>query len=99
MVHLSSHGGIKPRYDDAIAAFVPGGFAPTHFGAGAMMGSFGLSAAVADGARAGASAAAATGFGKTRPVYPPEHAVERSYAILPLWQPPQPGTKAAIASS
>ena len=26
-VHLSSHGGIKPKYDEAIASFVPGGFA------------------------------------------------------------------------
>ena len=89
-VHLSSHGGIKPRYDAAIAAFVPGGFAATHFGAGAMMGVFGLSAAVADGANAGASAAAAAGFGKTRPVYAPESAVDRGYAIQPVWAPPQP---------
>ena len=27
-VHLTSHGGIKPVYDEKIAAFVPGGFAP-----------------------------------------------------------------------
>lgn len=90
-VHLSSHGGIKPRYDEAIAAFVPGGFAPGHFGAGAMMGTFGLAAAVAGGANAGASAAAAVGLGKTRPVYAPETTVDRSYSILPLWLPPQDG--------
>jgi methylglutamate dehydrogenase subunit C len=51
VVHLSSHGGIKPRYDDAIAGFVPGGFPASHFGAGAMMGSFGLTAAIAEGAQ------------------------------------------------
>jgi methylglutamate dehydrogenase subunit C len=91
VVHLSSHGGIKPRYDEAVAGFVPGGFASTHFGAGAMMGSFGLAAAIAEGSKAGASAASSAGFGKTRPVYAPEHAVDRSYAILPVWAPPQMG--------
>jgi methylglutamate dehydrogenase subunit C len=89
VVHLSSHGGIKPKYDEAVAAFVPGGFAPTHFGAGAMMGTFGLSAAVAEGSNAGASAASCAGFGKTRPVYAPEHVTDRTYAILPRWSPPQ----------
>ncbi|WP_421695876.1 sarcosine oxidase subunit alpha family protein [Aestuariivirga sp.] len=87
-VHLSSHGGIKPKYDETVAGFVPGGFAPSHFGAGAMMGTFGLSAAVAEGANAGASAASATGFGKTRPLYAPEHVSDRSYAILADWTPP-----------
>ena len=29
------------------------------------------------------------GFGKTRPVYAPEHATDHSYAILPSWAPPQ----------
>jgi len=91
VVHLSSHGGIKPKYDEAVAGFVPGGFASMHFGAGAMMGSFGLSAAIAEGSKAGASAASSAGFGKTRPVYAPEHAVDRSYAILPVWAPPQMG--------
>ncbi len=91
VVHLSSHGGIKPKYDEAIAGFVPGGFAPTQFGAGAMMGVFGLAAAVADGANAGAKAASAAGFGKTRLVYPPEHVTDRTYAILPVWSAPQHG--------
>jgi heterotetrameric sarcosine oxidase alpha subunit len=91
VVHLSSHGGIKPKYDESVAGFVPGGFPSTHFGAGAMMGSFGLSAAIAEGSNAGASAASSAGFGKTRPVYAPEHVVGRSYAILPVWAPPQAG--------
>ena len=91
VVHLSSHGGIKPRYDGAIAAIVPGGFASTHFGAGAMMGTFGLAAAVAEGSNAGAKAASVAGFGKTRPAYPPEHTADRAYSILPVWAPPQSG--------
>jgi methylglutamate dehydrogenase subunit C len=40
VVHLTSHGGIKPVYDEKIAAFVPGGFATTHSGVGAVMGNF-----------------------------------------------------------
>lgn len=91
VVHLSSHGGIKPKYDESVAGFVPGGFPSTHFGAGAIMGSFGLSAAIAEGSNAGASAASSAGFGMTRPVYAPEHVVDRSYAILPVWAPPQAG--------
>ncbi len=91
VVHLSSHGGIKPKYDEAVAGFVPGGFPSSHFGAGAMMGTFGLSAAIAEGANAGASAASASGFGKTRPVFAPEHVTDRTYAILPTWAPPQMG--------
>jgi sarcosine oxidase subunit alpha len=61
-VHLTSHGGIKPRYDEKIAAFVPGGFAKSHFGAGAILGTFGLRAAIAEGAKAGSDAAAVAGF-------------------------------------
>ncbi|MCA3556071.1 sarcosine oxidase subunit alpha family protein [Aestuariivirga sp.] len=89
VVHLSSHGGIKPKYDEAVAGFVPGGFPGSHFGAGAMMGTFGLSAAIAEGSNAGASAASHAGFGKTRPAYAPEHATDRTYAILPTWAPTQ----------
>ena len=46
VVHLTSHGGIKPVYDERIAAFVPGGFAPTHSGVGAVMGDFDYPAAL-----------------------------------------------------
>jgi methylglutamate dehydrogenase subunit C len=91
VVHLSSHGGIKPRYDESIAGFVPGGFAPSHFGAGAVMGRFGLATAIADGAAMGAKAAGVAGFAKTRAVEPPEGASDRSYGILPVWSPPAGG--------
>src|SRR5262249_21604146 len=59
-VHLTSHTGIKPRYEPAIAAFVPGGFAAGHFGAGAVTGCFAFVEAVHRrfdiGRRAGAPA-------------------------------------------
>ncbi len=88
-VHLTSHGGIKPVYDEKIAAFVPGGFAASHFGAGALMGRFGTLAAVTDGNETGAKAVA--GLGKTaKPVTLPG-GKDRAYHILPVWQPTTPG--------
>ena len=61
VVHLTSHGGIKPRYCPEIAAFVPGAYAEGHYGAGALTGSFTLTEAVKQGIEAGQSAAARVG--------------------------------------
>jgi methylglutamate dehydrogenase subunit C len=61
-VHLTSHGGIKPRYRDDIAAFVPGGYASGQFGAGALTGTMTLQAAVGEGIEAGRSAAGQCGY-------------------------------------
>jgi len=60
-VHLTSHNGVAPRYREDIFAFVPGGFASGHFGAGALMGDFTLEGGIAVGFAAGRSAAATTG--------------------------------------
>jgi methylglutamate dehydrogenase subunit C len=60
-VHLTSHGGIKPRYREDIAAFVPGGYASGQFGAGALTGTMTLEAAVGEGIEAGRSAAGQCG--------------------------------------
>ena len=57
VVHLTSHGGIKPRYAPEIAAFVPGAYADGHYGAGALTGSVTLAEAVKQGVQAGQSAA------------------------------------------
>ncbi|HUR43364.1 MAG TPA: sarcosine oxidase subunit alpha family protein [Aestuariivirga sp.] len=95
-VHLTSHGGIKPKYDETIAAIVPGGFASTHFGAGAMMGTFGLAAGVAEGASAGARASSTAGFSKTSPVLALESTVDRTYSILPVWAPAVSGKDKAF---
>ena len=65
VLHLTSHTGIKPRYDEAIAAFLPGGFAPGHFGAGALQGRFDIAGAIRQGFEAGAAAAAHAGHGKS----------------------------------
>jgi sarcosine oxidase subunit alpha len=91
-VHLTSHTGVKPRYDETIAAIVPGGFAAGHFGAGAVMGTFGLVSCVALGAAAGASAAGYCGLRrKTKPVAPPAGATDLEYGILPAWEIPRLG--------
>ena len=57
-VHLTSHRGIKPVYRDDLASFVPGGFDKAHFGAGSMMGTQTLAAAIQSGWKAAQQAAA-----------------------------------------
>jgi len=92
VVHLTCHTGIRPRYEEAIAAIVPGGFAPGHFGAGAVMGTFGLASAVALGSAAGQGAASHAGARtRAKPLAPPPGAADASYAILPAWLPPAGG--------
>jgi heterotetrameric sarcosine oxidase alpha subunit len=90
LVHLTSHGGIRPRYREDSAAFVPGGYAPGHRGAGALMGSFSLRAAVAEGWQAGALAAADSGCEGTPAEPPPApEAVpwdSANHRIEPAWQ-------------
>ena len=88
-VHLTSHGGIAPRYREEIAAFVPGGFASSHFGAGALMGSFTLDGAIVEGFAAGRSAAAVTGH--DRPTGEPPAAPQiaaMGYTIQSEWPSP-----------
>jgi len=81
-VHLTSHGGIKPRYDASIAAFVPGGFADGHFGAGAMLGHFGLLAALRAGETAARGALARCGIAKSPPALElPATRDDRAYGI------------------
>jgi methylglutamate dehydrogenase subunit C len=88
-VHLTSHGGIKPRYDAEIAAFVPGGFAPTHFGAGAINGTFGLRAAFAEGEKA---ARACMGEDrKVKAIDLPATREDREYTIQPIWNAAEKG--------
>ncbi len=61
VVHLTSHTGRKPAYHAALDSFVPGGYAPGHFGAGALTGSLALATALAEGREAGRAAAAHAG--------------------------------------
>lgn len=100
LAHLSCHGGIKPRYRKDRAAFIPGGFAPGHFGAGALTGAFSLRTAVQEGWEAGNLAAAFCGF--TRKAQGLQSAPQAaapwdsdSFRIEPVWQ--LPGARAGKA--
>ncbi|MCA0434224.1 MAG: (2Fe-2S)-binding protein [Proteobacteria bacterium] len=96
-VHLTSHGGIKPKFDESLAAFLPGGFAAGQFGAGALMGTFGLLASVREGEAAGQAALAFLGSKKqVRPVDAPGIREDRAYAISPVWGTAGPKTKAFV---
>jgi heterotetrameric sarcosine oxidase alpha subunit len=94
-VHLTSHGGIKPRYLEEIHALVPGGYAESQFGAGALTGADTLRAAIAEGARAGQSAAACSGhdlLGREALSAALEifsDTARRGHGIEPVWKPPQ----------
>ena len=96
-LHLTSHGGIKPQYDEAITSFVPGGFAHGQFGAGAVLGHFGLHASIRDGAAAAESALQDLGlkFPKQK-LDAPVTREDRSYTIEAVWQPREQAPKAFV---
>jgi methylglutamate dehydrogenase subunit C len=75
-VHLASHLGARPVWDERLAAFVPGELPPGMSAAGACGGSVALAAALAEGGRAGF-------VGK--PVDAPRVDAE-STAVAPLWR-------------
>ncbi|WP_332821034.1 2Fe-2S iron-sulfur cluster-binding protein, partial [Pseudomonas sp.] len=62
VVHLASHLGGKPTWQEDILAFVPGEGLQKRLCAGAVNGIFALGDSLADGFEAGATAAAETGF-------------------------------------
>ena len=84
-LHLLSHHGRKPRWDDALAAFVPASDLPAGLNAsGAANGAFTLASALAEGARAGIAAARSCGFEAIAPDLPdvdPEQT-----GLAPLWR-------------
>ena len=90
-VHLTSHTGIKPVYRDDIDAFVPGGFAAGHFGAGAVTGRFALEQAARGGHDAGIGAARHAGYAATSPSIAIPAAANARYAIEPARTPVRGG--------
>jgi sarcosine oxidase subunit alpha len=82
-VHLASHHGGKPVWNEAIAAFIPGPMPPGMHAAGAASGNLLL----ADSLATGKSAARAA---LHLPPAPPDNLTtgEDSAAITPLWQVP-----------
>lgn len=69
-LHLATYLGNRPRWDDAIAAFVPDGAPQGMVVAGAAAGEFDLAATLRQGAQAGLEAAEAAGFGGRLPAIP-----------------------------
>lgn len=94
-VHLACHKGLKPLWDEKLAAFLPPETGPTLRAAGAAAGRFALSDCLKDGAETGAKAASECGF-DARPPRAPKTEDEPSYGITPLWWVKGSGGKAFV---
>jgi sarcosine oxidase subunit alpha len=97
-LHLFAQAQGRLRFDESLAAFVPDGKAAGVECAGAARGSFALSRCLAEGAAAGARAAALCGFGSGEASSPPatpeeEGASPGHLSLLPL---PQGGRRAFV---
>ena len=90
---LSTHLGGKPRWSEAIAAFVPGDLLSGMSVAGAANGAMSLATALAEGSRAGAEAAAALGF-KAAAVVP--RGDDEQTGVTPLWHVAESRSKAFV---
>ncbi|WP_018389640.1 sarcosine oxidase subunit alpha family protein [Ancylobacter sp. FA202] len=82
-LHLTCHHGGKPRWDEGLAAFVPGACPPGLSVAGAAKGIFGLGACLKDGAAVGAEAAQALGF--SVPALDVPEVADAPFALTPFW--------------
>ena len=96
-VHLLSQSRGRLRFDETIAAFVPGEAAQPAVCAGAAAGCFDLAGVLADGAEKGLRAARDLGF-EAKPLDLPAAESGPGYAIEALWHVPQdsPSAKAFL---
>ncbi|WP_372619490.1 sarcosine oxidase subunit alpha family protein [Falsiroseomonas sp.] len=93
-LHLSCHLGGRPRWDEAIHAFVPGDL-PAGMGvAGAARGRFSTHTALAEGAREGVAAARDCGFASNGPAIP--RAEDAPGDLAPLFHVPRGHGKAFV---
>ena len=83
-VHLTTHLNGKPKWDEGLAALVPGSLPPGMSVAGAALGQFGLASCLASGQAAGAEAARACGFTPSIQALPA--ASDESTAASAVWQ-------------
>ena len=83
VVHLSCHRGLKPVWNEKLAAFLPPDTGKELMAAGAAAGNMTLAAALADGAEKAAKLLTALGF-KPKITKPPQ-ADGEPYAVSPLW--------------
>ncbi|MBF2759479.1 MAG: sarcosine oxidase subunit alpha family protein [Ectothiorhodospiraceae bacterium AqS1] len=96
-VHLFSQSGGRLRFDETIAAFVPGSGVANGRIAGAAGGRFGLEECLSDGIAAGLDAARAAGFDSDAAIEcppvdepEPEPGPESIAPLRPLWAVPMP---------
>lgn len=83
-LHLTSHLGHKPIWNETLAAFVPDQLPEGMQVAGAAAGHFTLDMCLATGALAGAKAAEAAGFSAAKPLA--SAAIPQSKGERPLWR-------------
>ena len=84
-VHLTSHLGGKPRWDEKIAAFVPAALPAGLTVAGAAAGRFTTSDALVDGTRAGSDAARDCGFTVSDMPAPVADGLSSVGTVTPFW--------------
>jgi sarcosine oxidase subunit alpha len=89
VLHLHTNRQGRVTWNEELAAFVPAAGVRDQAVAGAANGSFSLAAALAEGARAGSDAAAATGH--TAPLVVPAAPETASGPVRPLWLMPAAG--------
>jgi sarcosine oxidase subunit alpha len=97
VIHLSSHTGAKPEWDESIVAFRPGVSKQRERSAGACAGTFCLSDCLREGAVAGAEAAQLAGYGDGKVIFPVsevEEAVEQPQQALFLVPHTKPTSRA-----
>ncbi|MGL4397913.1 MAG: sarcosine oxidase subunit alpha family protein, partial [Hyphomicrobium sp.] len=93
-VQLTTHLNGKPKWDDALLAFVPGEMPEGMTTVGAAGGEFALSRCLLDGARAGAGAATARGFATRVPDIPA--VANKGYDIVPMFHVKEARHKAFV---
>ena len=93
-LHLTCHLGGKPRWNEEIAAFVPGAIPPGMTVAGAANGALSLARCLGGGMTAGVAAAAACGFAIAAITQP--RADDEPAAVTPLWRVKESRGKAFV---
>lgn len=89
VVHLHCHPGGITRYDDRLATLVPDRAMPDTRSAGACSGNFLLDGCLTEGLSAGATAAAAAGFGSEDiQGRVPETGKHEDFRLQPMWRVP-----------
>ncbi len=87
VIHLQCQAGSKAKWDDAMAAFLPGPAAQSERSAGACRGLRTMSECLRDGAEAGAAAVQALGLAPAAPAAPATEPVDAGN-LRPLWLVP-----------